>query len=410
MINKSKLHDFASGLITDLSDLHTALPFLIFAVTEAYTTFILLTSQTVMDIPNIFINAGIPTQIREWEILGFRLDQLYVLFSIQFVAAYAVSVRGRKYVNILLLTSNVFARLLCSLHLPIYLGDIFRNELYGELAVRGYNPYTTYSNEGIPFAREYEAAGLPAYMWSQFTFTYPTFTGACFFLLCSVFPGYGYWQEVFLLFITSMLDVFAGLLISRIHRDADYRYAVLYTFFPPILNMDLNGQIEAIPNFLTILSYHYLTREHFYRSALTLALAFQSKFYPLAWLPVNLHRSKKRTRTLLCFALVASIMSIPFITSPDYFKFFKEMVIEQPYFFRMFDLIFVVVSLILTFTKRNIVYATIPLIFGVLCLSSHVPIWFYLWIIPTAFILMKDDEKTSTALLFYMFITNPLHT
>ncbi len=394
-----------SSLTRELSIPRIGLAFLLFIILAAYTTYTLLTLNTVFDLTNIFINAGVPTDIKEIAVFSFRFDQLYILLCLQFAAAYLVSAGRGKHVNALLLAVNVFLRLLFALHLPVYFGDIFRNELYGELAARGYNPYSTYQSESIPLVREYDAAGLPTYMWPQFTFTYPTFTATYFLALCLVFPGFGYWQEVFLLFVTSMLDVLAALLISKIHGDGEYRYAVIYSFFPPVLNMALNGQIEAIPNFLTILSYYFLVKQNTYKSVLTLVFAFQSKYYPLAWLLVILYRSREKVRSLLFFVAAAALLSIPFLASPEYFTYFREMVVGQPYF-QTFNLLFLFSGIALFFTRRNIMYTTMILIFAVLCAASYVAVWYYLWIIPTIFILMKKDRKISAALMLYLLITN----
>ena len=101
-------------------------------------------------------------------------------------------------------------------------------------------------------------------------------------------------------------------------------------------------------------------------------------------------------------------MSIPFITSPDYFRFFNEMIMGQPYLFRIPDWIFAATGLFLALKRRNILYATMFMVFGALCISSFVPLWYYLWIVPTAFILAKDDWKTFTALMLYLLATTSL--
>lgn len=405
---RTKLQDHILDLVKALTDPYTAISFIIFTVLMVLALSALLKSETIFGIPNIFVNAGITVQSTEIDVLGFKFDRFSLFVSSQFIAVFFLSKKDNKSINTLLLLLNVAIRLLSSLHLPVSLTDIFRNEVYGELAIRGYNPYSTHLSPDIPFVREYEAAGLPAYLWSAFTFTYPTFTGFYFLALCSIFPGYGYWQEVFILFTTSMLDVASALLLSRILNDKAYRYAVLLTFFPLTLEMALNGQIEPLPNFLIILSYYFVTKNETYKSFVTLALAFQAKLYPLMWIPTIINKSKKKARGVLCFALVAVLLFIPILLSPYYLDFFAQMPTIQPYPFQTRNLMFItsliimVVSAILLFNRRNLMYSMVVLSLGLLYVSFRP--WYFLWLIPISFILVKDDKKVPTILLLYIFI------
>ena len=117
-----------------LANPHPTVALAIFATLLALTIYMLLTSETIFDIPNIFKGAGISTQNMQINVFGFSVSGLALLTFLQFAAAFIISRKGKKHLNLFLLCLNVVLRLLFSLHLPTDLTDVFRNEVYGEHA------------------------------------------------------------------------------------------------------------------------------------------------------------------------------------------------------------------------------------------------------------------------------------
>jgi len=406
-IVKSKAAIFISGLTKELRNAHFFPIFSFFLAIYLYITICLCKLPNTysyngkyMSVPNALPAVGFPFAI--------SLKQFSILISIQFLVSCIICKNEKKNVNILLILFNALLRFLFSMHLPPSLTDIYRNEVYGELSLRGYNPYVTYLDPTIPFLKEYEASGLPA-LWSNFPYVYPTFALGFFSFFCLLFPGYGYCQETFLLFALSIFDIFAAVLISKIHIDATYKYAVMYVYFSPALLMALEGQFESLANFLLVLSYFFLTQRMEVRSAITLALSVQTKFFPIALLPKVVQDTRHRKKYLSVFLLFTSSMAIPYFISPEYFWYFRTMIFGNvsSYFpwLSMLAWAFVAIGILATITKKNLLYFSISIIFGVLCLSGWVMPWHSLWLMPTIFFLIRNDEDFSMTLIFYLFVT-----
>ncbi|MEL6638354.1 MAG: hypothetical protein AAFW73_06940 [Bacteroidota bacterium] len=178
--------------------------------------------------------------------------------------------------------------------LPLLSDDLYRFIWDGRLLVAGYNPFDQlpihYLDRGIPGIDRalFDELNSPEY----FTI-YPPVAQGIFAIACWLFPG-SIWgstvvMKAFLLaFECGSLYLFPLLLR---HFQLPLKNALLYALNPlVIIEVSGNLHFEGAMVFFLLLAIWYLLQEHWWRSALALALSIAAKLLPLIFLPLLLRR------------------------------------------------------------------------------------------------------------------------
>jgi len=164
---------------------------------------------------------------------------------------------------------------------------------------------TFLSDVRIPFARNVSHLGPP---YVAYDFSPPVISGLFFFLT-------SWWTNdplIYQLCISSMLGVLWMFLIALTLKGGRMvRWTFCWFLAPSFLLFGLRSW-DSIPAVFTALSTILLTAGMIEWSALTLALASSSSFYPLLLLPIYLLKTEKRKRVIFFSVFLPSFIFVSF--------------------------------------------------------------------------------------------------
>jgi hypothetical protein len=313
----------------------------------------------------------------------------------------------------------VLSLVICILMVPVF--DAFvlqrdrnRNMVYGELfwsegfAVYGISDEDLNSTYSIP--NDHLLTGV-----LNVTYEYPVLTLLFYATVALVEPGFTegtHWLANWILVFIVHINLIIFLYVGQDYWNKKWFKQFFVAFYGFGLAYSIGfAKTEPLSDLFWLCSLYLLKERKFVHASVALALATQTKIYPVMSLPFFLAASPL---SLIVFILVAGALSIPLLLSGvSYTTLLAHLsnsssyssIITNPFYLGLslsnpiaiFAPILLTVGIIFSLYKLRVSWSSwrVILIFItpiILVLFSWVLIWYYAWFLIPVLLLEKDDE------------------